>query len=1124
MKKRKHLISVVLALVCTLFLGIGMTSCKGCHGDKPSNSQNSEIKNPSVTLSVKYLTLDLAGKATLFADVVDLSEVVEWSSSNPAVATVSEGEVVAVGEGTAEITARCGEYSDTCIVQVSAGGQIPVLKLNGDNAPVKLMIGTPFQVLPELFYNGEIIDEVSYTYKVVDENVATVDESGALTYKNIGTTEVQVKAVWGNFTVYEKFTVEYVSVNYMEVNNRNVELYTSNIFGDKVSETLSFTIVENGETVENPTISYAYDTTGLRIENNVVSVLKKQSATYEITATYIGENETMSVDFVVSTHYPIKNMESEYNDYELESMVENDINVFDCFTDGSSVVGVYDTEDPTVNCVENGKIYLNTKFYGKRSWIVHSSEGYGYQISGNVVTKIIRTAEEFQEIFMTKAWVQSGGWTTDTASTYYDGHYVLGNDIEFKNPTYNDSKYLAYDVSGNGGIPENAGFNGTFDGRGYTVSNIYLYSHVSNGNVSNGIFGTIGLKGVVKNVSFVFGGGCNWISCYLANAIAGRVDNVFIQVDLATYNSFYSSNMGVMAYRILPSASVTNTVTYLSGAPFSHAVDYSSGVHSFANRVDNGATLLNNYTVVDGYALAEDVSRYADEELKYYTADTLDDIELVKEGFIAEYWDLTDGLLPIMKSSLELSQPRLNLMSNFATSGSEVEISLNCFEHRLFDVVASAGTVLDGGNGQGQQDKKYILDLDGVSAQTVTVELKILGRTVDSVELEVSAVQEQEIDLNKRVNYTINTWNDTDKKWSNNGNDLTITGLTELEGQSITYAYVVNENGETQKLDGTTLNSTTLVIPNETLTAIATGDLILNVVAGANKYKMELSVVTAELSTEEQFVSIFLSSTWVGSAWKCDSSHPEYDIFLQEMTYGGYYVLTNNIHFSDTYYYGAHTAWNNSGGLPVPTGVGFNGILDGRGYTISNLGVDVYINSENCVRGIFGTIGSRGVIRNIAFVNGRMAGTSRASVASYLANGIAGKLENVFVHLDLSKSTIDASGEINIFSYGASESASFTNCVAYVTGTTSSGNKTVRVGNNWLNASAIQVSDCYVIAEDGVTVAGDKGFTQYTKTNVINGASFTTSNYGSAWDLQTYKLPVFTTAKEYVDFDAFEKA
>ena len=288
---------------------------------------------------------------------------------------------------------------------------------------------------------------------------------------------------------------------------------------------------------------------------------------------------------------------------------------------------------------------------------------------------------------------------------------------------------------------------------------------------------------------------------------------------------------------------------------------------------------------------------------------------------------------------------------------------------------------------------------------------------------------------------------------------------------------------------------------------------------------MSLSVVTAELSTEEQFVSVFLSETWTGSAWKCDPSHPEYEIFLKEMTYSGYYVLTNNIVFSDTFYYGSHTAWNNSGGAAIPAGVGFNGILDGRGYTISNLGVDVYNGYYSCVRGIFGTIGSKGIIRNIAFVNGRMAGSSAQSVASYIANGIAGTLENVFVHIDLSKSTIDNSGEINIFSYGANSTAKFVNCVAYVSGTASTGgSKTVRVGNNWLGASASQITNAYVVTDDGITVSGTKLFVSYSATQVKNGASFTTTGYGDAWDLTTYKLPVFTTAKPYLNLESFQKA
>ena len=1113
--------SICMAIVACFLCGAAGVTVSAC---APNDDPYVEEKVSSLKLNKTYLTMDLAETVTLFADLENLSGDVVWTTSNAEVVTVVGGVVEAVGEGSAEITAACGEYSDVCVVQVSSNGQLPVLMLNGDNAPVKLMKDTDFVIDAALYYKGEAVEDVVYTYKSQDEDVAKVDANGRLTYCKTGSTEIQVKAVWKNFVVYEVFTVEYVSVDYMDVSNRNIELYTSDIFGDKTTETLTFTVVADGVPVQNPTVTYEYDDEAISIVENVVSVLKKESNIYTVKATYVGATGTLSVDFTVTTNYPVKNMETAFNSFELESMVENDLSAFNCFADGSQVVAVYDTEEPTVNCVQGGKIKLNERFYGKRSWVVHSSEGYGYQVTGNVVTKIIRTAEEFQSIFMTKSWTPSDGWTTDTKESFYTGHFVLGNNIEFKSPTYNDGKYAAYDVSSGAGIPENAGFNGVFDGRGYTVSNIYLYSTMDNGNKTNGIFGTIGLNGVVKNVSFVMGGGCNWVSCYLANAIAGTVDNVFVQVDLATYNTFFSTNMGVLAYRILPTASVTNCVTYLSGSPYSHAADYSSGVHSFANTVNDGCVLRNNYTVVDGYALAEDVSRYDDAELKYYTADTLDEIVLVKDGFNAEYWDLTDGLLPIMKSSLELTQTKLSVMTNFVPSGANVDISLNCFEHRIFDVVASAGVISDGGDGEGQLDKKYVLNLKDVAGVTVSVDLKILGRMVDTVELEVSAVQEEEINLNRTMNYTLKNWDNTAKQWVDNANDLTVSNLSQLSGKTLSYAYVLNSLGETQRVDGATLNGTSLTLPKSAMQALS-GDLTLCIVADSSKYLMDISVVTAELSTEEQFASIFLSKTWVGSAWKCDPGHPEYDIFLQEMTYNGYYVLTNNIEFSDTFYYGSHTAWNNSGGSPIPTGVGFNGILDGRGYTVSNLGVDVYINSQNCVRGIFGTIGERGVIRNIAFVNGRMAGTTAASVASYLANGIAGTLENVFVHIDLSKSTIDSQGEINVFSYGANSTAKFINCVAYVTGTqTSGGCKTVRMGNNWLGFTASQVTNCYVVAVDGVTVNGLRSFTQYSVAQVKNGASFTTANYGDVWDLTTYKLPVFTTAKPYLNLESFQKA
>lgn len=79
-----------------------------------------------ITLSATELTFTAVGRQTLTATVIpeNTTEEVTWESDNEDVAIVSDGEVTAVGDGTAIITARCGTQSATCTVTASgtAGG------------------------------------------------------------------------------------------------------------------------------------------------------------------------------------------------------------------------------------------------------------------------------------------------------------------------------------------------------------------------------------------------------------------------------------------------------------------------------------------------------------------------------------------------------------------------------------------------------------------------------------------------------------------------------------------------------------------------------------------------------------------------------------------------------------------------------------------------------------------------------------------------------------------------------------------------------------------------------------------------------------------------------------------
>ena len=100
------------------------------------NVTNGNICVDSVCLNYSYLSLEKGDRRDLSATVCPANATnksISWSSSNPAVATVSGGTVRAVGVGGATITARAqdgsGEY-DTCYVNVTGDILVSSITLN----------------------------------------------------------------------------------------------------------------------------------------------------------------------------------------------------------------------------------------------------------------------------------------------------------------------------------------------------------------------------------------------------------------------------------------------------------------------------------------------------------------------------------------------------------------------------------------------------------------------------------------------------------------------------------------------------------------------------------------------------------------------------------------------------------------------------------------------------------------------------------------------------------------------------------------------------------------------------------------------------------------------------------
>ena len=138
-----------------------------------------------ITLDKTELTFDGTGSQTLTATATptDTTDAIVWESDNESVATVVDGTVTAVGNGSTTITAICGEQTATCAVSVSGITGLYPLD-NGEtaygNSAAKVTVTNGNHV------KVEIISATNYVYanlSDIDSNTANANSNTNIKYK-----------------------------------------------------------------------------------------------------------------------------------------------------------------------------------------------------------------------------------------------------------------------------------------------------------------------------------------------------------------------------------------------------------------------------------------------------------------------------------------------------------------------------------------------------------------------------------------------------------------------------------------------------------------------------------------------------------------------------------------------------------------------------------------------------------------------------------------------------------------------------------------------------------------------------------------------------------------------------
>ena len=144
-----------------------------------------------VALNKTTLELTVDGTETLTATVKPdnaTNKTVTWSTSDSTVATVADGKVTAIKEGTATITATAGDKSATCKVTVKAKGPVATESITVTPATVTVEIGKT--TVLGVTFNPENVTDKTVAWTSSDTNKATVDSKGAVTAKAEGTVTI----------------------------------------------------------------------------------------------------------------------------------------------------------------------------------------------------------------------------------------------------------------------------------------------------------------------------------------------------------------------------------------------------------------------------------------------------------------------------------------------------------------------------------------------------------------------------------------------------------------------------------------------------------------------------------------------------------------------------------------------------------------------------------------------------------------------------------------------------------------------------------------------------------------------------------------------------------------------
>ena len=556
MKNKKAFLITLVVLLC-----VSMFTFVACKKNKNDGGEGGDGENSSISFAQSSYSLVIGDEKEL--DVTISQQIdgasLAFSSSDSSVASVdsASGTVTANAPGTATITATYGGNSATCSVSVGFGEYVPMLELpyvDGDT--VNIDTKDFVNLAATVSFNGKTYTNVEISYSVADGSIGTVTD-GKFTPSKAGTTDITVSGKWYGYegsTMSKTVTVNVSPVIEISINGgieNEIIIYT----GASYDNEDDYELLTTGDTVSTPVIKVKEDgeelyfnvelTSGSDIVdfNNTTTVVGKgivgkATLTVYYTSKYDGTQGRKDIPIYVKPSLykyipPVDYFSADDGNVKVGKKL---FNILDDGIDG--IVSAVDSDGNEYD-VSAGMLVYGIQVGSDKPTeleLTVSGKTKGVVIDLKAYTKVIEDTADLAEIF------------TQTEPPYYaengfDGYYILANNIDASGYTHKIwnvtsetlSKYPTEDYPNSGstftsaGVADvadkdlKAGLRGTFDGNGYTISNMTIEVY--------GLFGWVN-GGTVKNVAFTHVTLPKAASMVIAtSAVNAVIENVYMQID-----------------------------------------------------------------------------------------------------------------------------------------------------------------------------------------------------------------------------------------------------------------------------------------------------------------------------------------------------------------------------------------------------------------------------------------------------------------------------------------------------------------------------------------------------------------------------------------------------------------